>query len=190
MPSYSAVQLRTGRLELRPLVQGDQLRLFEIHSNPEFMRFWSTPPWKTIEQATILIERDQREMAAGTHIRLAIVLRDTEQLIGTCTLFKIDQQCRRAELGYGIAPEFWRQGFMTEAVSALLDFGFSELNLNRVEADIDPRNLASGRSLEKLGFLREGLLRERWIVGEEVSDSALYGLLAKDWNAHQTPTAA
>jgi [ribosomal protein S5]-alanine N-acetyltransferase len=190
MPDYSEIQLNTERLHLRSLTKGDELRLFEIHSNPEFMRYWSSPPWTHIEQAAALIERDEGEMAQGKHIRLGIQLRETKLLVGTCTLFKIDQQCRRAELGYGIAQEYWRNGFMQEAVSVLLKFGFSELNLNRVEADIDPRNTASGRFLEKLGFLREGFLRERWIVGDEVSDSALYGLLVKDWNATRKPDAA
>jgi len=54
------------------------------------------------------------------------------------------------------------------------------LRLNRIEADIDPRNVASAGLLERLGFVREGVLRERWIVGDEASDSALYGLLASD----------
>jgi ribosomal-protein-alanine N-acetyltransferase len=86
-------------------------------------------------------------------------------------------------VGYSLASAEWGNGYMQEALTALLDYGFSELDLNRVEADVDPRNAASGRSLERLGFRREGLLRERWIVGGEVSDTALYGLLRKDWEA-------
>ena len=70
---------------------------------------------------------------------------------------------------------------MHEALRALLDFGFGELDLNRIEADIDPRNSASARTLERLGFTKEGYLRERWIVGDEVSDTALYGLLRREW---------
>ena len=69
---------------------------------------------------------------------------------------------------------------MREAASAVIDHAFGTLRLNRLEADIDPRNVASAGLLERLGFAREGLLRERWIVGDEVSDSALYGLLASD----------
>jgi RimJ/RimL family protein N-acetyltransferase len=120
-------------------------------------------------------------MARGEQVRLGIISREHATLIGTCTIFKIDKQCRRAELGYGIARPFWRRGFMNEAVTSLIDYGFSALNLNRLEADIDPRNTASGHSLERLGFQREGFLRERWIVGDEVSDSAIYGLLANEW---------
>ncbi len=181
MQSFSELRLGTGRLDLRPLAPGDEAALFAMHADPEFMRYWSSPPWTTRDQAIALIEKDQREMEQGKQIRLGIVLRDTGQLVGACSLFRLDQQCRRVEVGYGIAREHWRNGFMSEAVSALLNFGFSELGLNRVEADIDPRNTASGRSLEKLGFVREGFLRERWIVGDEVSDSAIYGLLVKDW---------
>ena len=74
---------------------------------------------------------------------------------------------------------------MHEALGALLDYGFGELALNRVEADIDPRNAASAKTLERLGFRQEGYLRERWIVADEVSDSSLYGLLRRDWMARR-----
>lgn len=189
MPSFSEIRIGTSRLDLRPLAVGDEPPLFAIHSDPEFMRYGSSVPWESIEQASSLIASDRREMAEGNHIRLGIVQRADGRLIGTCSLFKFDEQCRRAELGYGIARDCWRKGFMTEAVSALIDFAFSTLNLNRLEADIDPRNTASGRSLERLGFLMEGLLRERWIVGGEVSDSAVYGLLAKDWRKSRASVA-
>ena len=81
-----------------------------------------------------------------------------------------------------MASHAWGKAYMDEALRALLNYGFGELKLNRVEADIDPRNEASARSLERLGFRKEGYLRERWIVGDEVSDTALYGLLHRDWH--------
>ena len=71
------------------------------------------------------------------------------------------------------------------SVTEKIGYGFGDLALNRVEADIDPRNTASARSLERLGFRREGYLRERWIVADEVSDSILYGLLQREWLARQ-----
>ncbi len=80
-----------------------------------------------------------------------------------------------------MASPAWGQGYMNEALSGLIDYAFAELNLNRIEADIDPRNESSRRVLERLKFVREGYLRERWIVGEEVSDTALYGLLQREW---------
>lgn len=181
MQSFSALRLHTERLQMRPLVHADASGLLRIYSDPEFMRFWSSEPWTSIDQAGALIDKDVRELAAGEHLRLGIFLADRAEIIGTCSLFNFVKQCRRAEIGYGIASQHWRRGYMFEAIGALIDYAFGALALNRLEADIDPRNIASARSLEKLGFKREGLLRERWIVGDEVSDSALYGLLSKDW---------
>jgi ribosomal-protein-alanine N-acetyltransferase len=74
------------------------------------------------------------------------------------------------------------KGYAIEALTALLAHGFAALDLNRVEADIDPRNGASARVLERLGFRHEGLLRERWIVGGQICDTAFYGLLRRDWD--------
>jgi len=187
MRSFSDLRLETPRLVLRPLAPTDAEGLWRIYADPDFMRYWSSEPWSSLSQAQALIEKDQPELARGEHLRLGIFLRVGGGLIGTCSLFHFVEASRRAEVGYGIAPAHWRQGYMSEAVGALLDFAFGELQLHRVEADIDPRNTASARSLERLGFTREGLLRERWIVGSEVSDTALYGLLAREWRAGGTP---
>jgi [ribosomal protein S5]-alanine N-acetyltransferase len=178
MRTFSDVSLTTARLSLRPLLSADAQALYAIYSDAEFMRYWSSKPWTSIDQAHKLIEADRQELAAGEHLRLGIFLKD--KLIGTCSLFNLSEQCRRAEVGYGIASTHWRKGYMFEAVRALVNFAFDDLKLNRLEADIDPRNIASARSLEKLGFMQEGLLRERWIVDQEKSDSALFGLLARE----------
>lgn len=181
MANFAELYLSTARLDLRPLCAADARPLFEIYSDPEFMRYWSTEPWTAHEQSVRLIEADQRDLAEGKHIRLGIVTRADNQLIGTCSLFNINMSCRRAEIGYGIARNHWRNGYMTEVVTALIGHAFTDLELNRLEADIDPLNFASARGLERLGFVKEGHLRERWIVGGQVSDSALYGLLAREW---------
>lgn len=181
MADFSEVLLSTERLTLRPLQERDASDLFSIFSNERVMRFWSSKPWDSLEVSKQFIERDKVAMAAGNHLRLAIVAKSSESVLGTCTLFDHISQCRRAEVGFGLTPDAWGQGYVFEAVSELLSFGFSAMALNRVEADIDPRNGASAKSLERLGFKKEGHLRERWIVNDEVSDSALYGLLHRDW---------
>lgn len=183
MLSFDQVSLQTKRLLLRPLGEADAPGLFAMFSDPKVMRYWSTPPWISIDEAHAMVTRDQKAMAAGEYVRFGLEQVDTGTLIGTCTLFSISATCRRAEVGYSLAHSAWGHGYMDEALRALLDYGFSEMNLNRVEADIDPRNNASARSLERLGFTREGFLRERWIVDGEVSDTALYGLLLRDWVA-------
>ena len=183
MTSFSDLTLRTARLYLRPLEADDAAALFAIHSDPVVMRYWSSAPWTELQKAHDFIARDIAAMAAGTALRLGIVRDVDAALIGHCTLFSFDAPCRRAETGYALAVSAWGQGYANEAVSALLDWGFAEMNLNRVEADIDPRNAPSARALERLGFVREGHLRERWIVDGERCDSWMYGLLASDRKA-------
>jgi len=181
MPAFDRITLPTRRLLLRPLQEADAPALLAVFSDPKVMRYWSTPPWDSMEAAHAMIARDRKAMAAGDHIRLGLERIEDQALLGVCTLFAFSQQCRRAEVGYCLASQAWGRGYMDEALRALLGHGFVELGLNRVEADIDPRNAASARSLERLGFKKEGHLRERWIVGAEVSDTALYGLLKSEW---------
>ena len=182
MPAFDQLTLSTGRLLLRPLRDSDAAALLAIFADPAVVRYWSTPPWKSAEQAIAMIDRDAKAMAAGEHLRLGVERTDDGALIGMCTLFAFSEQCRRAEVGYALASHAWGKAYMDEALRALLNYGFSDLKLNRVEADIDPRNEASARSLERLGFKKEGHLRQRWIVAGEVSDTALYGLLHRDWH--------
>lgn len=173
--------IHTRRLLLRGLQPGDTTALHAIFSDPEVMRHWSTPPWTDEAPAQAMIANDLALPEDADEIRLGLVLRESDRLLGTCTLFNRSRQSRRAEIGYALARAAWGQGLMHEALDALLAHGFEAWGLNRVEADIDPRNQASARALERLGFRHEGLLRERWIVGGVVSDTAYYGLLRSDW---------
>jgi len=183
MQPFDRLTLRTERLLLRPLRADDADALFRMNSDPLTMRYMSTPAWSSRAQANESIAKDLIALPAGQHLRLGLTERDGSALVGTCSLFAFNEACRRAEVGYALARPAWGAGLMNEALRALLVYAFGELNMNRIEADIDPRNTASAKSLERLGFMREGLLRERWIVGGEVSDTALYGLLQHDWRA-------
>lgn len=185
MPVFAELPIRTERLVLRPFREPDAEALFGIFSDPRVMRFMSSTPWESVDRARQVIARDIAALAEGEYVSLAIERRGDAKLIGQCVLFKFSETCRRAEIGYSLAASDRGRGFMNEALRALLHYAFERLSLNRIEADIDPRNAASAKSLERLGFVREGLLRERWIVGGEVSDSALYGLLQSDWRASQ-----
>lgn len=181
MRPFDQVTIRTDRLLLRPLREEDAADLFGIFSDPVVMRYWATPPWPAMQVAHELIARDIKSMAGGDYLRLGIECLADGRLIGNCTFFSFVPQCQRAEIGYALAHAAWGHGYMHEALSALVEYGFSELALNRIEADLDPRNDGSARTLQRLGFQREGYLRERWIVSGEVSDTALYGLLRREW---------
>jgi [ribosomal protein S5]-alanine N-acetyltransferase len=183
MPSFSSIVLRTERLLLRPVREEDAAALFAVFSDARVARYLSRPAWPSITVAHERIARDTKAMSVGDYACFGIERVSDSRLLGECSLFNLNEQCRRAELGYTLACDAWGRGYMNEALRCLLDFGFSQLALNRVEADIDPRNLASAKSLERLGFIKEGHLRQRWIVAGEVSDSGFYGLLANDWQA-------
>ena len=182
MTSFTDVSLQTARLLLRPMEAADTDAIFAMRSDPVVQRYGSHAPWTELQAAVDYIERDVQAMAAGTHAQFAVVRQEDAAVVGTCTLFHLDESCRRADVGYVLLPSQWGRGYASEAVARLLDWGFDALRLNRVEADVDPRNTASARVLGRLGFTLEGHLRERWIVGGEVCDSLMYGLLAREWH--------
>jgi RimJ/RimL family protein N-acetyltransferase len=113
--------------------------------------------------------------------RFAIETLDDNAFLGWCSMFRWNPVYRSLGIGYCFDEPAWGKGYATEAVGAMLQWAYRELDLNRVEAELDTRNAASARVLEKLGFEREGLRREDCIVSGEVSDSWIYGLLRRDW---------
>ena len=183
--------LATERLELRASTPADVDPLFAIFSDPEVTRYWSTPPMQSRAEAEAMVERWATHLAAGSGLSWVVCRREDGQVLGTCSLFHFHEQNDRAEIGYGLGRQFWGQGYMHEALNALFAFAFGDMDLRRLEADTDPRNAPSIRALERLGFAREGLLRERWVVDGVVSDTLLLGLLRSEWNAAAgTPGAA
>lgn len=174
-------RLQSQRLDLRWLTQADSEELYAIYSDAEVMRYWSCPPYTQKAQAAKLIGEIHDFHARKELYQWGIAERTEQRIVGTCTLAWIDWKNKRAEVGFILNRAYWRQGYTSEALTRLLNHAFNDLNLRRIEADIDPRNIASIRTVEKLGFQREGFLRERWLVNGEVCDSVLYGLLKTDW---------
>jgi [ribosomal protein S5]-alanine N-acetyltransferase len=169
------------RVRLRWLEPADVGALYDVFSNPEVMRYWCWPAYEREEQARELLAQIERAFREKSLFQWGIARRADDRVIGTCTLSHVDASNLRAELGYALARDHWRRGLMGEALARLLAFAFGELGLRRLEADVDPRNAASIRSLERLGFRREGYLRERWCVNGEIQDALFYGLLRREW---------
>jgi ribosomal-protein-alanine N-acetyltransferase len=90
-------------------------------------------------------------------------------------------------MNFLLARRYWGQGYLSEAIRVLLDYAFTELNLNRLEAEVHTDNTVSVRVLERLGFRREDRMRERWIVAGEKVDTATHGLLRNDWVTRSPP---
>ena len=181
MNSKTLPVISTSRVVLRWISADDIDDLYVIFSDPQVMRYWSTPPLANREAAAKL----QSEIAAGNEsnamFKWGMALRENNRVIGTTTLFNLSLDNGRAELGYALGRAQWGKGYMHEALQALLAHAFETMRLRRLEADVDPRNAASIRTLERLGFQREGFLRERWHVNGEIQDAIFYGLLRRDW---------
>lgn len=175
--------LHTERLRLRPFTEADADDLFALLSDPEVLRYWDEPPWTDRARAEQFIERCRLMAEEGTGARLAIDRLADGRFIGWCTLSRWNPDFRSAKMGYCLVQPAWGQGYATEAARALLTWAYDTLDLNRVQAEADTRNVASGRVLEKLGFVLEGTLREDCIVDGDVSDSWVYGLLRREWLA-------
>jgi len=169
------------RVRLRWLTPGDVDALYDVFSDPDVMRYWSSPPLQDREAAGRLLQQIRDHFERRDLFQWGVALSADDRVIGTCTLCRLDALNKRAEIGFALGRAHWGHGYMSEALEALFGIAFDEMQLRRIEADVDPRNEASIRLLERLGFEKEGHLRERWLVNGGVQDALFYGLLRRDW---------
>lgn len=169
------------RVRLRWLEERDVDALFTIFSHPQVVRYWAGPALADRAAASRLLDEIHDHFRRKELFQWGVARRSDDLVIGTCTLLRLDAANRRAEVGYALGHEHWGKGYIGEALEVLLDFAFGDLGLHRIEADIDPRNTGSIRTVERLGFQQEGLLRERWLVNGETQDSLMFGLLRPEW---------
>ncbi len=175
--------LPAPRLQLRWLDARDLGDLYHVFTDSDASRFWTHASWSQQDEAAIYLEAIQRGYEQGNLFQWGIALRGDDRIIGTATLYGVDHAQGRADLGFALAREHHGRRYAREALTVLLDHAFSALRLRRIEADVDPRSQAALRTLENLGFRREGYLRQRWQIAGELQDSVLMGLLATDWQA-------
>jgi ribosomal-protein-alanine N-acetyltransferase len=169
--------LCTARLRLRQFRAEDADVMHDCFTDPEAMRFWNHP----VHTRRIESERAVRNYIDCTpsYYRFwAVADAKTDACLGLVNYHDGHIRSKRVAIGYIIHPARQRQGLATEAVSSMLGYCFDQLGLHRVQAFIHPDNVASCRLVEKLGFRREGLLRDNLRVGEEWRSDLLYALLA------------
>ena len=173
--------LVTARLRLRPFTDADADALYALHGDAFVLRYWDAPPWTEPARAERFLATCRQLAEEGTGARLAMDRATDGAFLGWCGLTRWNPDFRSASLGYCLTEAAWGQGYATEAAGALLRWAFDTLDLNRVQAETDTRNVASARVLEKVGFVREGTLREDCVVNGVVSDSWVFGLLRREW---------
>ncbi|MEO8393135.1 MAG: GNAT family protein [Chloroflexota bacterium] len=165
--------LTTERLQLRQLQASDAEALFAIKSNPDVTEHYGQEPHQALSDSLGWIER--------LGIAWCVTLKGEDRLIGVVTLWNLDPGYHCGELGYELHPAYEKRGIMTEAVTAVLTFGFTELGLHRIEATPFADNPPSKNLLVKLGFAHEGTLRQRHFFRDHYKDQLFYGLLKDEW---------
>jgi len=181
-PLISCPRLETDRLVLRELRMEDADFLFNQWSDPCVTQFMcDQEPLQTREQADAFLRPFQTPEDNPFIKWWGIGRKPGGNLIGTCGFFRWDGQHHRAEIGYDLHPDTWGRGLMPEAIHALIRYGFSEMNLNRIEATVHDKNFRSQRVLGKLGFKQEGVLREYYCRKGIYNNQIQYSLLKREW---------
>ncbi|MCU1281156.1 MAG: hypothetical protein JWM53_4702 [bacterium] len=178
--------IATPRLRLRPMRRDDAEALFFVFCDATAMRYWSSPPHGSPLLTAEVIERAQIAFMAGEGIEWAITRVGDDTALGKIGHWRWQRPHSRSEVGFILRRDLWGQGLASEALSAVVEWGFARLELHSVEAQLDHENRASQRTLERAGFQREGLLRQSYFDGRQYRDTLVYGLVAGDRSA---PTA-
>jgi ribosomal-protein-alanine N-acetyltransferase len=172
--------ITTTRLVLRPMRPDDAPEVFILRSDARILRYLTIAPAKTLDDALSFIEKITGYIQRNETAFYGITTKETDKLIGTCTIWNLQPQNRRAEVGYALHPDYWGKGLAPEALAALIDFGFNVMKLHSLEAHVAPENTASIRVLEKTGFVKEAHFRENHFHEGKFFDSAVYSLLNKN----------
>jgi ribosomal-protein-alanine N-acetyltransferase len=173
--------LHTERLLLRRLHDDDVNEVFELRSNPEVMKYVPRPLAKTKEEALAHIALIEDKIVNNLGINWAITLKGSPKMVGIIGHYKIQPENFRSEIGYMILPQYNGKGITTEALKAVVEYGFELLQLHSTEAIIDPENSASEKVLQKNGFVKEAHILENGFYDGKFIDTVIYSLLKRNF---------
>lgn len=173
--------LETPRLRLRKLSMRDAQDIFDYSQDPQVARYVLWEAQTSLSEARSYIRFMLRKYRLGEPASWGIEWKETGRIIGTIGFMWIQRDNAAAEVGYSLSRAYWNRGIMTEALSALLRYGFRSMNLNRIEAQHETENPASGAVMRKCGMQREGTLRQRLLNKGKFVDVELYAILRRDF---------
>ncbi|GJQ37136.1 MAG: ribosomal-protein-serine acetyltransferase [Anaerolineaceae bacterium] len=177
--------LHTHRLLIRNFNASDLEAFWAYRNDPQVAKFqsWSLPYSREKGEALIREMQDIHTPRQGEWLQLALELKETGELIGDVVFGVKENDARQCSVGFTIASACQKNGFATEAMTALLDYLFEDVDMHRVVADCDTENVGSWKTLEKLGFRREAQFVESFMEGKEYRSEYFYGLLQREWRA-------
>ena len=171
-------QLNTQRLVLRRIEQADAPAFFMLRSDDAVLRYLGKEPQKSISEAEEMIRQFEKNILENENLMWGIVLKEhPATLIGTICLWNFVRENYRAEIGYILNPAYWRRGIMKEAIGCVSEYGFNQLGLHSIEAQLSPGNAGSVAVLESCGFVKEGHLKENFYFRGRFSDTLIYSKL-------------
>lgn len=173
--------IETGRLLLRRMEMSDARDLFDYSRDPQVALHVLWDAQKNISESRAYIKCMLRKYRAGDPASWCIVRRDQGRVVGTIGYMWFQPENNAAEVGYSLARNCWNQGFMTEALQAVLRYSFEEMGINRIEAQHEVGNPASGAVMRKCGMTREGTLRSRLYNKGRYVDVELYSILRQEY---------
>jgi RimJ/RimL family protein N-acetyltransferase len=177
------MHLHTARLILRNFQEHDLDSFFTYRNDPVVAQYqgWSLP--YPLEKAEKFISsmKDNFSPQQGDWVQFAIALKETDELIGDLGCFVRKEDARQSVIGFTIASKYWQKGFAVEAIGGLLEYLFEDMNMHRISADCDTENVASYKTLEKLGFRREAYFVESFLFNNRYTSEYYYGLLRSEW---------
>lgn len=162
---------------MRQLTKDDVNDLFWLRSNLDVGKYITRQPYKTVDEAIVFLDKIETNIRNNESIIWSISINGENKIIGTICLWNIKKENYRAEVGYELHPDFWRQGIIHEALRAVIEYGFNSLKLHSIEAVVNPDNIASISLLEKNHFVKEAHFKEDYFHNGEFKDTAIYSRL-------------
>lgn len=173
--------IETDRLILRQITKDDAEDILRYLSDTDVMKHYGLEPFKSIDEALDEISWYRSILEKKTGIRWGITLKGQDRVIGSCGFLNIVPQHYRSETGFELSKEYWGKGIANEAFEVVLKYGFEQMNLQRIQALIEPANLSSQKLVERNGFIKEGLLRKYEFTCGKFDDLLMYSLLRQDF---------
>jgi [ribosomal protein S5]-alanine N-acetyltransferase len=174
-------QIETERLILRKLTDNDVEDIFEYANRQDVTEFLIWYPHKNIQDSADFVKFTWKQFQKEISIVWGIEIKEDKKMIGTIDLRNWNTNDRCGDIGYAIAPKYWKRGITSEALNAVINFGFEKLQLNRIEAHCEEENTGSWKVMEKCGMKFEGILREKVFIKDRFRSMKIYSILKKEW---------
>jgi len=173
-------EFESERLLFRKFLLSDAKDLLLIRSNDAVMKYLDIARFESIADAEKMVQTVSESYDRETGINWGIVEKHSNNFIGYFGFWRMIPEHCRAEIGYALKPEYWGRGYMYETINRMVGFGFKNMNLHSIEANVNPDNEKSKNVLEKIGFKKEAYFRENYLFDGKFLDSIIYSLLEKD----------